>query len=156
MAGEQENTTYKVQFGSKKVLDNPTYEAYDEEAKSSGHCLWSYPKAVKSGLYSVFRFKCQGGVFHEFRDLWYLQFGQHMDDEQLGLVITVTWCIWFNRNVVRQGKTRQLAAEILRKAKYLLEEFQTANFKLACHETNNIVQWIPLAQSWYKDRKSVV
>ena len=36
------------------------------------------------------------------------------------------------------------------KAKCLLEEFQTANFKLACHETNNIVQWIPLAQSWYK------
>ena len=68
-----------------------------------------------------------------------------MDDELLGLVIMVAWCIWFNRNVVRQGKTRQLVVDILRKAKYLLEEFQTANFKLACHETNNIVQWIPLA-----------
>ena len=63
-----------------------------------------------------------------------------MDDELLGLVITVAWCIWFNRNVVRQGKIRQSAAEILRKAKYLLEEFQTANFKLACHETSNIMQ----------------
>ena len=38
---------------------------------------------------------------------------------------------------MRQGKTWQLAAEILQKAKYLLEEFQMANFKLACHETSD-------------------
>ena len=73
-----------------------------------------------------------------------------MDDELLGLVITVAWCMWFNKNAGRQGKTPQLAAEILPKAKYLLEEFQTINFKLACHETNGIVQWIPATQSWYK------
>ena len=46
------------------------------------------------------------------------------------------------RNAMRQGKTWQLAAEILQKAKYLLEEFQMANFKLACHETSNIYIYI--------------
>ena len=30
-----------------------------------------------------------------------------MDIEILGLVIMVAWCMWFNRNVVRQGKARQ-------------------------------------------------
>ncbi|KAL0008598.1 hypothetical protein SO802_010100 [Lithocarpus litseifolius] len=90
-------------------------------------------RPVKSGLHPVFRLSVK-----------------HMDDELLGLVIMVAWCIWFNRNVVRQGKTRQSTTEILRKDEYLLEEFQTANFKLACHETSNTVQWIPPAQSWYK------
>ena len=135
----------------RKVLDNPTCEACDEEAESSGHCLWSYPKAHEIQTLSGISFECQVGVFHEFGDLlWYLKFGQRRDDELLGLVITVAWCMWFNKNVVRQGKTRQSAAEILWKTKYLLEEFQTANFKLACHETSDIVQWIPPTQSWYK------
>lgn len=66
-----------------------------------------------------------------------------MNDELLQLVITMAWCMWFNRNVVRQCKTQQSVAEILRKAKYLLEEFQTANFMLACHETKEIMPWIP-------------
>ena len=35
--------------------------------------------------------------------------------------------MWFNRNVVRQGKTRQLAATVLQKARMLLDEFQVAN-----------------------------
>ena len=73
-----------------------------------------------------------------------------MNDELLWLVIMMAWCMWFNRNVVRQCKTQQLVAEILQKAKYLLEEFQMANFMLACHETYDIMQWIPLTQSWYK------
>ena len=73
-----------------------------------------------------------------------------MNDELLQLVITMAWCMWFNRNVVRQCKTQQLVAEILQNAKYFLEEFQMANFMLACHETYDILQWIPLTQSWYK------
>ena len=73
-----------------------------------------------------------------------------MNDELLQLVITMAWCMWFNRNVVRQCKTQQLVAEILQNAKYLLEEFQMANFMLACHETYDILEWIPLTQSWYK------
>ena len=48
------------------------------------------------------------------------------------------------------GKTWQSTAEILRKPKYILEEFQTTNFKLACHKTSDTMQWIPPAQSWYK------
>ena len=130
----------KSNLGRRNILDNPTCEACDEEAKSSGHCLWSCPKACEIWTLSGISFECQGGVFHEFRDiLWYLKFGQHMDDELLGLVIMVVWCIWFNRNVVRQGKTRQSVVDILRKAKYLLEEFQTANFKLACNGISKTV-----------------
>ena len=73
-----------------------------------------------------------------------------MNDELLQSVITMAWCMWFTRNIVRQCKTQQSVAEILQNAKYLLEEFQMANFMLACHETYDILQWIPLTQSWYK------
>ena len=108
-------------------------------------------KAREIWTLSGISFEYQGGVFHELGNLlWYLKFGQHMNDELLRLVIMMAWCMWFNRNVVRQCKTQQLVAEILQNAKYFLEEFQMANFMLACHETYDIMQWIPLTQSWYK------
>ena len=43
----------------------------------------------------------------------------------------VSRVIWFNRNEVQQGKTRQIGLPILQKARYMLEEFQTANLKLS-------------------------
>ena len=57
----------------------------------------------------------------------------------LGMVIMVAWCMWFNRNVVRQGKLRQQNVAILQRVTYLMEEFQTANFKLAQPVMSNIV-----------------
>ena len=65
----------KSNLGRRNILDNPTCEACDEEAKSSGHCLWNCPKAHEIWTLSSISFECQGGVFHEFRDLWYLKFG---------------------------------------------------------------------------------
>jgi len=56
----------------RKVSDNPTYEACNEEAESSGHCLWSCPKAHEIWTLSGISYECQGGVLHEFGDLlWY-------------------------------------------------------------------------------------
>ena len=73
-----------------------------------------------------------------------------MDIEILGLVITVAWCMWFNRNVVRQGKARQQNVTILQRTMYLMEEFQMANFKLAQLVISDIVLWTPPILSWYK------
>ena len=66
-----------------------------------------------------------------------------MDIEILGLVITVAWCMWFNRNAMREGKARQQNVVILQRTIYLMEEFQMANFKLPQPVISDIVLWTP-------------
>ena len=58
---------------------------------------------------------------------WHLKFVQQMGNDLLELVIATSWSMWLNRNVVQQGKTWQLAAMVLQKARMLLDEFQVAN-----------------------------
>ena len=59
-----------------------------------------------------------------------------MDCLTYGIYITIyqlyfiTWCLWFNRNEVRLGEARQQGSSIVQKACFLLDEFQTTNFKL--------------------------
>ena len=43
----------------------------------------------------------------------------------------VAWCLWFNRNEVKLGKARLQGLAILQKARYMPDEFQTANLKLS-------------------------
>ena len=85
-----------------------------------------------------------GDGVHEFRQfqdfLWYLKFGQQVDEELLGVVCTVAWCLWSTRNEVRLGKVRPQASAILQKAQYLLNEFQMANLKLAKLVHDEIMQ----------------
>lgn len=79
-----------------------------------------------------------------------------MDDEMLGLVIMVAWCMWFNRNVVRQGKGRQQNVAILQRATYLMAEFQTDNFKLAQPIISDTVLWTPPIMSLYRINIGVI
>lgn len=51
-----------------------------------------------------------------------------MGNDVLELIITIAWCIWYNRNQVRLGKPTQSAGMIINKAKEVIEEFQVANF----------------------------
>ena len=84
----------------------------------------------KYGSYQDFRFDNSGVHFRDFIDLlWHLQFIQRVGNDLLELVIIVAWSMWFNRNVVQQGKARQQAITILQKARLLLDEFQIANFQ---------------------------
>ena len=49
----------------------------------------------------------QGVHFLDFLEiLWHLKFVQQMGNDILELVIATSWSMWFNKNVVRQGKTR--------------------------------------------------
>ena len=40
----------------------------------------------------------------------------------------IAWCMWFNRNVVRHGHSRQSADEVVQLARFLLNEYQIAIF----------------------------
>ena len=106
-----------------KVLDDPIYEACGLEVESSGPLFQSYDQAQKVWKLSRFLFDNCGVHFRDFIDLlWHLQFIQRVGNDLLELVIIVAWSMWFNRNVVQQGKARQ-AVTILQKARLLLDEF---------------------------------
>lgn len=58
--------------------------------------------------------------------------------------------MWFSRNQARQGKERLQVSAIVQKARYLLDEFHTANLALPRVSGVEYTWWIPLAQPWYK------
>ena len=43
----------------------------------------------------------------------------------------IAWCMWFNRNVVRHGHSRQSAEEVVQLVRFLLNEFQIANHTIS-------------------------
>ena len=76
--------------------------------ESSGHVLWNCAIARDVWALSGISFYLDGDVFLEFQEfqdfLWHLKFRQRVDEELLGLVCTVAWCLWFSMNEVRLGK----------------------------------------------------
>ena len=75
---------------------------------------------------------------------------QHVGDELLGIIITLAWSIWHNRNAARTGRARQTCTGIIQKATLLLEEFQIANHKIKLPIVPHHVTWSPPSNSWYK------
>ena len=58
--------------------------------------------------------------------------------------------MWFNRIQTRQGKSRQQGSAILHMARFLLNEFHTANFKITQPVYCENMQWVPPRAPWYK------
>ena len=92
----------------RNVINSPICEACRDAAKSSGHVLWNCAIARDVWALSGISFYLDGDVFLEFQEfqdfLWHLNFRQRVDEELLGLVCTVAWCLWFSVNEVRLGK----------------------------------------------------
>ena len=131
-----------------KVIDNSICEACGLELESSRHVFWGCEKAREIWVLLAIPFEAH---VPEFEDLiWYLKFEQRTGNDLLELVVMVSWAIWFNRNEVRQGKARQTSLAILQKARYMREEFQTANLKLSEVRNKDEVQWEAPVAPWYK------
>lgn len=77
-------------------------------------------------------------------------FVQHVGDGILELVFMVAWCIWYNRNAVRHGSTRQSAQMVVQKARMLIDEFQVANHSVTQLRQESEVRWTLLVISNYK------
>ena len=135
----------------RKVLNDLICEACGLGDESGGHLFWSCDQAQEVWKSSGIPFDNCGVHFRDFIDLlWHLQFFQRVGNELLELVITVAWSMWFNRNVVQQGKARQTAATVLQKARLLLEEFQLANFQPSRTVMHDREQWTNPSLPWYK------
>ena len=67
--------------------------------------------------------------YSEFMDLaCYLIFVEHVGNEILEMLLMIGWCMWFNRNVIRHGNSRQSVEEVVQLARFLLNEFQITIF----------------------------
>ena len=111
-----------------KLMQN-VCEACGFGIESSGHIFWECKKAYAVWLLSGISFDTQGVRDLEFMDLmWYLIFVLHFGNDILEMLLMIAWCVWFNRNVVRHGHSRQSAEEVVQLARFLLNEFQIAIF----------------------------
>lgn len=108
-----------------KVIDSPICEDCGLEDESSGHLFWHCAKNRDIWSLSALPLDMYDVHFHEFIDLlWHLKFVQHVGNDVLELIFTITWCIWYNRIQVRLGKSTQSASMIINKAKVVIEDFK--------------------------------
>ena len=141
----------KTNLCSRKIIDDPTCKICGVEAETSGHALWDCPNAREVWVSSIIPIQHHGLQFDAFTDLiWHLMLAQHVGDELLGIIITLAWSIWHNRNTARTGGARQTCTSIIQKAMLLLEEYQIANHKIKLPVAPHNVTWSPPSNSWYK------
>ena len=91
------------------------------------------------------------GVWYlEFMDLvCYLIFIEHVGNDILEMLLMIAWRMWFIRNVVRHGHSRQSAKEVVQLARFLLNEFQIANCTISQVKGNSDDPWtLPLAPNY--------
>ena len=95
-------------------------------------------------------FDTQGAWYLEFMDLvWYLIFVQHVGNDILEMLLMIAWRMWFNRNVVRHGHSRQSVEVVVQLARFLLNEFQIANCTISQVKGNSDDPWtLPLAPNY--------
>ena len=73
-----------------------------------------------------------------------------MGNDLVELIITVAWCMWYNRNKTRLGSTKQTCHEIIHKARSILDDFQLAHPAQPLFKEQADPRWIPLSHPWYK------
>ena len=106
------------------VLDNAKCEACGLTAETSGHLFWDCIKAHEVWTATGIAFDTNGVHHSEFVDfLWYILFVQRMDMKLIELIITIAWCMWYNRKKTRLGSLRQTSQEMIYKAHSILEDF---------------------------------
>ena len=68
----------------------------------------------------------------------------------LELILSMAWCMWYNRNKTRLGSTRQTSQQVIHKARSLLEEFRLAHLTRPHLKEHADARWVPPLHSWYK------
>ena len=151
MESKPQHPPTKVNLCHRGVIDNATCEACGQAEETSGHLFWDCTKAREVCFARGISFDARGVNFREFIDLlWYLIFMQHMGNDLVELIITVAWCMWYNRNKTRLGSTKQTCHEIIHKARSILDDFQLAHPARPLFKEQADPCWITPSHPWYK------
>ena len=132
----------KANLYSRGVLDDPTCEACGQTAETSWHLLWDCRHAREVWSATGIPFYNMGEYYCDFIDLvWYLIFRQHVGQDLLELIITIAWCMWYNRNRTRHGPQRHSLNEIINKV---------AHFTCPQHTGPSNTHSVPPSNPWFK------
>ena len=97
----------KVNLSHRGVIEEATCEACHLGEETSGHMFWECTKARDTWTATGLPLDIRGVRFREYVDLlWHLIFIQHASKDMLELIITISWCMWYNRNKTRLGSPR--------------------------------------------------
>ena len=97
----------KVNLCHRGVIEEATCEACHLGEETSGHMFWECTKARDTWTITGLPPDTRGVRFREYVDLlWHLIFIQHAGKDMLELIITISWCMWHNRNKTRLGSPR--------------------------------------------------
>lgn len=118
----------KVNLKKQHITNDDLCTSCKVEAETSGHMLWfcDSAKEVWSGSKLVFPFVVDDKW--EFSEvIWQIVKHSPKDSGLLEKTATISWEIWKNRNVVRNGGARIPRSQLLKRALTQVEEFRAAH-----------------------------
>ena len=140
----------KTNLCHRGILDEALCEACGLSEETSGHLFWDCTVAREIWEASGLPLDVRGIRYREFIDLiWHLIFVQHVGKELLELIVTIAWCMWYNRNKTRHGAPRQSSRDIIHKARLILEDYKLAHLQKPLHKEHADTRWIPPDYPWY-------
>ena len=141
----------KVNLCHRGVIEDATCEACQLGEETSGHMFWECTKARDTWTSMGLPLDIKGIQFREYVDLlWHLIFIQHASKDMLELIITISWCIWYNKNKTRLGYPWQSSHDIIMKARSMLYDFHLAHFQYCQPSATEEVRWTPPVSLCYK------
>ncbi|XP_050264256.1 uncharacterized protein LOC126708511 [Quercus robur] len=122
------------------------------ESETTGHLFRSCPRAQKVWQYIKLHFSFESHTISSFFDLMWnrVVLGKY-DEDKVAMVVTVAWAIWFNRNEVRNGKSKKTRRDIVQwTSQYLVECFAAIEIPRTTSPTSQVVTWAPSTGLRYK------
>ena len=108
----------------RKVLTENLCDECGEATESTGHQIWSCPRAQLVWNCSKLPSSLRSGRFHSFFDLlWFLLMIESFDEENVALVVTIAWSLWSNRNLVRHGGSKKTPKALVQWASHYLIDY---------------------------------
>ena len=133
------------------VLEDANCDAFNLAAESSSPLFWDCTRAREIWTLSGISFDDKGIHYRDFMYLlWHLIYFQHVGTKLLELIVTIAWCIWYDRNKTRLGSPRQPSWEILHEACMILEEFQLSHLRQPQLRQAQDMRWVPPKPPFYK------
>lgn len=123
----RESLPTKSNLMKRKVLTEDACEVCGEASETTGHVLWSCPKAQEAWTCSKLVMIPDNAVGTSFLDLmWQLLMVEDIGDESAAKVLTIAWALWHNRNEMRNGGARKSGQMVVHWARENLAEYAAA------------------------------
>ena len=115
------------------VVQDQVCDECRKDEKSTGHLLWSCPKAREVWSCTKITVPLSLEKAYTFFDLpWGLMMEERVEVDVVAKFVCTAWAIWYNRNVARHGGQQRNGKELVSWVAHYTKEYKEANKGMDC------------------------